>query len=118
MEKIICNVLYEAKLPIDYKEHGLYNHNIGMFENSNDAVITARIVKKVLLGQKNLVSSVGDCEVVKVLVPENENKKYYSSVKQACANNIHVRNFINLKGKDCLQTLINEVISNNELLQR
>ena len=108
MKKVLCNALYEAKMPIMYQELGHYVHKLGLFEHEQDALIASNVLTKVLNRQRELISWVDNYSIDVVYVPESEIIEYHENLEDFLVNDCHAVFFADKKGVDELQKIVAE----------
>lgn len=113
MKKVLCNVLYEVKIPVHHKEMGNIALDVGLFAEKEDAEFAGMITKRILDGSEDyeLMLSVYDYSVAREYLPDSEmknqqnNTRYYSDLNHFAMNDKFVKDFVNKYGVDSLEML-------------
>ena len=82
MKKVLCNVLYEVKIPVTHRELGDVPIDLGLFVDMEDAECAGLLSKKVLSNQEDFdFLAVEDADIHNAYIPESEMKTQAVSVR-------------------------------------
>lgn len=113
MEKKVCKVLYKAEMPKEYKNILFEGRTeIGLFENFDDAFIASNFWVKILkevFKKSKIIKSDFQYAITKVLVPDDEQVKYYSSIEQFRSNDLYVDLYFYKKGQKAIKVLEDQI---------
>ena len=116
MEKVVCNVLYETILPVHNRKFGAKNElNVGIFKDKKSALVSAEILH-IIFQEADIneygISFVYEKIINEKFVPESRmsnrliKDNLMSSVDDFVKKNCFVVDFVNKKGQQELQELI------------
>jgi len=116
MKKVVCNVLYDTKLPVVVREIAT-NHelNLGIFDDKKVALISSEILTRIFdqVGKDEYgVMFVSDCRINELLVPESKmnnpliSERLIGSVDEFVKRNNYVVDYTSKKGQRELQEII------------
>ena len=108
MKKVVCNALFEASMPIMYKELGHYVHKLGLFEEEKDAIVASNVLARVLVRQPEMIKWVNDYTINPVYVPETQMVEYYETLEDFLVRDCHTVHYAEQKGADALQKIVDE----------
>lgn len=119
MKKVVCNVLYDTKLPVMYNEYGQIVHELGLFDNAKDATIASNILARIFvrLNETLGISYIEAYDIKEVFIPEDMMNNYFikdklvSSLDDFVENNAIVKYFVEQNGEDSLQEITNNTIA-------
>lgn len=122
MKKVLCNVLYEVKIPVYHKEMGDISLDVGLFDEKEDAEVAGMITKRILDNSEDYeqMLSVFDYSVAREYLPDSEMRnqqnstRYYPDLNHFAMNDKFVNDFIDTNGITALETLVCECMEEIE----
>ena len=120
MRKVLCNVLYQAELPVFGRELGGVNITVGLFKDQVDAAIASETVSKILsenASDFDLIA-VDNFDIKDIYVPETKMKDkkiitfLYDSVDEFVKKNTYTNFYETKKGARALKNIVDESYNN------
>ena len=120
MKKVLCNLLYEVKIPVTHKELGDVPLDLGIFVDMEDAECAGMLSKKILSMDDYDFLAVGDYEVNNEYIPESEMKspkvvnRLHKDLNHFALNDNFIKNFMNKYGFIALSEILIDCVEEIE----